>query len=203
MLSLLLLGSLVQAQEKPTGASWGADGFKTQEIRVNAGIVQEFWAESSLARIYSASESFVYVGLGYRFHDHFSAGAEIALVDMVGNYNKSTLQLIPTVLYGNVLFGNENVEPFVGLGLSMVHFLETYPDNSISGSKVGLDFRSGVRIRTNLVQPQQHPSVDMGPKQLDIEISLGQRFHQMFGVGEGTGFNMSALRIGVGLNTRF
>ena len=191
------------AQDKTDWSEWGRKGFSTQEPRIVAGIFQEYWAEPSLSRIYKSSETLVNIGLAYRFHKHFSVGAELAFADLDGNNNKSVLQLIPTVVYGNILFGNDYVEPFVGLGVSMVHFLETYPDTSISGSKVGFDFRSGLRIRTNLIRKHQHPSLKMGAKQVDVELSVGQRFHQMFGFDEGNGFNMSALRIGIGLNTRF
>lgn len=184
-------------------STWGKEGFRTQETRVLLGAVGEFWADSSITKVYKPSEVFVDIGLRYRFHQHFSVGAEVGLVDLSGNNEKSTLQLIPTVLHANVLFGNDRVEPFVGIGVSIVHFLETYPSSNVSGSKVGLDFRSGFRIKTNLIRPQQHPSTQMGPKQMDVEVQVGQRFHQMFGAGLGEGFNMSALRLGVGLNTRF
>lgn len=202
MLNFLILAvSTASAQE--TKPSWGMSGFDTQETRIMVGAVGEFWADPSITQVYKASETFVDIALRYRFHQHFSIGAEVGLVDVTGNNNKSTLQIIPTVLQLDVLFGNDRVEPFVGVGLSIVHFLETYPSATVSGSKIGMDFRSGFRIKTNFIQPEQHPSAQMGPKQMDIEVHVGQRMHQMFGVGVGEGFNMSALRLGIGLNTRF
>ena len=200
---LILASSTAFSQETKAPSSWGMSGFDTQETRIMVGAVGEFWADPAITQIYSASEVFVDISLRYRFHQHFSIGAEVGLVDVTGNSNKSTLQIIPTVLNANILFGNDRVEPFVGLGVSIVHFLETYPSASVSGSKVGLDFRSGFRIKTNFIQPVQHPSAQMGPKQLDIEVHIGQRMHQIFGAGAGEGFNMSALRLGIGLNTRF
>ena len=200
---LFLTASTAFSQEPETPSSWGMSGFDTQETRIMVGVVGEFWSDPSIIEVYKASEFFVDLSLRYRFHQHFSVGAQIGLIDLSGNNNKSNLQIIPTVLHANVLFGNDRVEPFIGLGLSMVHFLETAPSSTISGTKVGMDFRSGFRIKTNLVRQQQHPSVQMGPKQMDIEVHVGQRFHQIFGVGAGEGFNLSALRLGVGLNTRF
>jgi hypothetical protein len=203
MLNLLFATTLSAYAQEPLPSSWGMKGFETQETRVMIGAVGEFWADPSIAQVYEPSSVFVNLSLRYRFHQHFSAGAELGLVDNTGNGSLSKLQLIPTVLHANVLFGTDRIEPFVGLGLSIVHFLETYPSSSISGSKVGLDFRSGFRIKTNFIQPKQHPKLEMGPKQMDIEIQVGQRLHQIFGFGAGEGFNMSALRLGVGLNTRF
>ena len=192
------------AQDSPEkDPSWGKEGFKTQETRIMLGAVGEFWADTAISQVYKPSDVFVNLGLRYRFHQHFAVGAEVGLIDVTGNEGKSTLQIIPTVLNANILFGTERIEPFVGLGVSIVHFLESYPSSNISGSKVGLDFRSGFRIKTNFIQPNQHPSLQMGPKQMDIEVQVGQRFHQIFGVGSGEGFNMSALRLGVGLNIRF
>jgi len=204
MLNLLIFtASTAFSQEPEVPSSWGSAGFKTQETRLMVGLTGEFWSDPSIIEIYKDSDIFVDFSLRYRFHQHFSVGAQIGLVNLSGNNNKSNLQIIPTVLHANVLFGNERVEPFVGLGLSMVHFLETSDVQPVSGTKVGFDFRSGFRIKTNFVQKQQHPSVQMGPKQMDIEVHIGQRFHQMFGMGAGEGFNLSALRLGVGLNTRF
>lgn len=204
MLNLLIFTATAAfAQEQEPSTDWGMSGFDTQETRVMVGLAGEFWSDPSIIEIYTSSEVFVDLSLRYRFHQHFSVGAQVGLIDLSGNNNKSNLQIIPTVLHANVLFGNDRVEPFIGLGLSMVHFLETAPSTTISGTKVGMDFRSGFRIKTNFVQQQQHPSVQMGPKQMDIEVHVGQRFHQIFGVGAGEGFNLSALRLGVGLNTRF
>lgn len=204
MLNLIIFSATAAfAQEPESSTSWGMSGFDTQETRVMVGLAGEFWSDPSIIEVYKPSEVFVDLSLRYRFHQHFSVGAQVGLIDLSGNNNKSSLQIIPTVLHANVLFGNDRVEPFIGLGLSMVHFLETAPSTTISGTKVGMDFRSGFRIKTNLVQQQQHPSVQMGPKQMDIEVHVGQRFHQIFGVGAGEGFNLSALRLGVGLNTRF
>ena len=82
------------------------------------------------------------------------------------------------------------------------------PNGSVSGTKLGMDFRTGIRIATKFLRSSKHPEaaytdkypVQPGPKQLDIEIMLGQRFHQLFGVGEG--FDLSAIRVGVGMHIR-
>ena len=75
---------------------------------------------------------------------------------------------------------------------------------------MGMDIRTGVRIGTRFMRRTQHPVTPVdadnpgtppGVKQLDVELMLGQRLHQMFGVGEG--FDLSATRIGVGMQLRF
>jgi hypothetical protein len=117
--------------------------------------------------------------------------------------------LIPVTIGGSVLFPNgKNVEPFVGVGFSVVNFLEEIPNSSISGTKLGMDFRTGIRLATRFLRRTNHPDAaynesypkPSGPKQLDVEIMFGQRFHQLFGVGEG--FNLSAIRVGVGMQLR-
>jgi hypothetical protein len=139
MLNILFATTLSAFAQEPISSSWGTKGFETQETRIMLGVVGEFWAEQTIAEVYQPSDVFVNLSMRYRFHQHFSVGTEIGLVDISGNNNKSTLQLIPTVLHANVLFGDERIEPFAGLGLSIVHFLETYSSSTISGSKVGLD----------------------------------------------------------------
>ena len=103
----------------------------------------------------------------------------------------------------NVLFGNDKVEPFVGLGFSFVHFLESSPGESLSGTKVGIEVRTGFRLATKFIKPSQHPSIEVGIKQLDIELMFAQRLHQIFGVGAGSGLNMSASRFGVSTILKF
>ena len=182
---------------------WGLAGFKTQETRVFVGLIGESWSDAFVGQVYRSSSSFGNLALQYRFHTHFLAGLESGLIRVKGNRDKSALQLLPIVMNANVLFGNENVEPFVGVGVSFVHFLESAPSGNVSGTKVGMEVRAGVRIATKFIQPSQHPNIKVGVKQLDIELMFAQRMHQMFGVGVGEGFNLSASRFGVGAVFKF
>ena len=195
--------SFAQDDEGARFVDWGMKGFKTQETRVYLGLVGESWADSFVGQVYRPSSNYGSLALQYRFHSHFLAGIESGLVRVKGNRDKSSLQLIPVVMNVNVLFGNDNVEPFVGLGMSFVHFLESSPSETISGTKVGMEVRAGVRIATQFIKSSQHPSVQVGAKRLDVELMLAQRMHQMFGVGVGQGFNLSASRFGVGAVLKF
>ncbi|MDP6933548.1 MAG: hypothetical protein QGG40_11560, partial [Myxococcota bacterium] len=62
------------------------------------------------------------------------------------------------------------------------------------------DLRAGLRVGTNLIQPTMRPGADNAIRSLDVEVFLGRRQHQLFGVGNG--FNLSATRAGVGLVAR-
>ena len=73
----------------------------------------------------------------------------------------------------------------------------------MAGTKVGMEVRAGVRIATKFIRPSQHPSIQVGIKRLDVELMFAQRMHQMFGVGAGQGFNLSASRFGVGTVLKF
>ena len=192
--------STAVAEETTTESNWLTKGFETQEIRFLVGATNESLSDSSIVQTYDSSNFFPTISLQYRFHTNLAAAAEVGFADMTGNLGKSSFQTIPSSFSIQALFGNDRVEPFAALGLSIVHFLESYPEGTISGTKVGLDYRAGCRIKTNLIQPSQHPSLQQGPKQMDFEFHLGQRIHQITG---GDGFNMSAIRIGIGLNTRF
>ncbi|MEC7984949.1 MAG: hypothetical protein VX278_07290 [Myxococcota bacterium] len=205
ILFALLFSQTSFAQDKAPNsfANWGMDGFQTQQTRVFIGLIGESWGDAFIGQVYRPSANFGNVALQYRFHTHFLAGIESGLIRVKGNRNKTALQLIPVVMNVNVLFGNDYVEPFIGLGFSFVHFLESAPSGSVAGTKVGTEVRAGVRIATNFIKPPQHPNQQLGAKQMDIELMFAQRLHQMFGVGAGQGFNMSASRFGVGAIFKF
>ena len=70
------------------------------------------------------------------------------------------------------------------------------------GTKLGVDTKAGVRIGTSLLpNSTQHPRQVNGPSQLDVEIAMGYRVHQAFGLG--TGLNLNAFHSSVGVNLRF
>ena len=201
----LLFTSTAQAEDP----GFGKAGFSTQESRIAFRGIGEAWQEPSFGSVYRSDRFYGFLGMSHRFHYHYAAYLEGGFVRADGNSDQTAIQLIPVTLGASVLFPNgKNVEPFVGLGFSVVNFLEQIPNNSISGTKLGMDFRTGIRIATRFLNRMNHPksvynenyTPPPGPKQLDIEVMFGQRFHQLFGVGEG--FNLSAFRIGVGMQLR-
>jgi len=202
MYRILIIGILFFIYSSSANASeWGRDGFTVTETRVAFRGVGEAWKDANIGTVYRSSRFFGFLGMGYRFHKHYAATVEGGFVRVDGNNKASALQIIPVSFGGNVLFPAKGVEPFVGTGISLVNFLETGGETPISGTKMGMDFRAGVRISTNFARPSLHPNRADGLNKFDIELMLGQRFHQMFGVG--TGLNMGATRLGVGMLLRF
>ena len=65
------------------------------------------------------------------------------------------------------------------------------------GTKLGVDAKAGVRIATSIIPSStQHPRQPKGASQMDVEIAMGYRTHQAFGVG--TGLNLNAFRTSIG-----
>ena len=193
-----------------TDPGWGSAGFSTQETRLSFRGIGEAWSDSTFGSVYRSDRFFGSIGLSHRFHYHYAAYIEGGFTRVDGNNDQTALQLIPMSIGGSLLFGsNKRVEPFLGLGVSFVNFLEQVPNATVSGTKMGMDIRTGVRIGTRFLRRTQHPLTPSEPseyrttpgiKQLDVEIMVGQRIHQMFGIGDG--FDLSATRLGVGLQLR-
>ena len=89
---------------------------------------------------------------------------------------------------------------YAGLGYSMAIYNEITSVGTVSGTKPGLELRSGVRIQTNLVQPSMWQGNAGGIEGIDLELMLARRQHQMFGLGGG--FDFSAWRLGLGMVIR-
>ena len=128
------------------------------------------------------------------------------------------LELVPITLSVNVRKVLPNSEVFGGIGGSAVVFTESATDQTVSGTKPGLELRSGVRIHTDFVQPSMWSGASGGVKRVDIEILFGRRIHQPFGsldscidpstgareteLLKGCGFDFSAWRLGLGVVAR-
>ena len=107
------------------------------------------------------------------------------------------MQTVPMSLDLLLLKRTPGAELFLGGGAAVVAFTEEISSGSVTGTKPGLDFRTGVRIPTNLVQPSIHPGKISSIRRVDVELMFGRRQHQPFGIG--TGLDFSAWRLGVGL----
>jgi len=193
-------------RKKDKSSFW--DQINETETRLRFMGVGESWKDPSVIQVYRGSRFFGAVGLSYRIMDSATIDLESGFTRIDGNNGLSHLQLIPVTVGGTYLLGNERVEPFIGLGASFVKFTEELPAGTISGTKVGLDVRSGVRIATKYIQSSHYPSAVYGEnpmsqqqlKQMDVEILFGQRIHHAFSVGKG--FDLGAFRVGVGLQLR-
>ena len=188
----------VQAEEK---------GFEVQELRLGVGVASERWSEPFLLQVYGKSGKLLpNVSMSYRFHKNFSLDVEAGRGRLTANDERQVFQVVPVSIGGSVLFGDQNVEPFVSVGAGFVQFSEKLTayergaPSAIYGTKVGVDSKAGLRIGTRMVQDSQHPGAPQSFSQMDVELFMGYRVHQAFGVG--TGLNMNAFRTGVALKFR-
>ena len=168
--------------------------------------VGEVWQESAIVLVHRSSR---FGGSGF-FHTGVTnvLGFELELgynrmkgeaVDPTTNErtgNASTLELVPISMDATIRAEGPTSEVFFGSGPAFVAFNDRSPTNAISGVKVGLDMRVGVRIHTHFIQESIRPGA-RGMRRMDFELMLGRRQHQAFGIGDG--LDLSAWRVGAGL----
>ncbi len=192
-----------EAQETPKG-------FEVQEFRIGVGVSAERWAEDAIATIYEKNgKIFPTLSMSYRFHEHLSLDASAGTGRLTTENQRNEMQLLPITVGASLLFGNRHREPFVSVAAGFVQFSEkllpyytSEYSNNTYGTKFGVDTKAGVRIGTSMLPNKtQHPRQPQGPSQLDLEIAMGYRVHQAFGVG--TGLNLNAFHSSVGVNIRF
>jgi len=190
------------ARERPsyTPFSENAVGFRG---------VGEIWQESAVVMVHRSSR---FGGTGF-----FSTGitpllgAEVELgynrmvgkaIDPTTNQQtdgQATLELVPVAMTVTARMEGRSSEVFVGMGPAFVAFNDRSPTNAISGMKLGFDMRLGIRIHTKFIQQSMRPGAG-GFQRMDVELMLGRRLHQAFGIG--SGLDLSAWRIGGGLVCR-
>lgn len=191
-------------------AQEGKTGFDVQEFRVGVGVSAERWAEDAISIVYGKNgKMFPTLSMSYRFHEHLSVDASAGTGRLTTANQRNEMQLLPVTVGASLLFGNEDREPFVSVGAGFVQFSEKlvpyytseYPIMTY-GTKLGVDAKAGVRIATSIVpRSTQHPRQPKGASQMDVEIAMGYRTHQAFGVG--TGLNLNAFRTSIGFNLRY
>ena len=69
------------------------------------------------------------------------------------------------------------------------------------GTKLGVDAKAGGKNHINRSQLHSTSKTTKGASQMDIEIAMGYRTHQAFGLG--TGLNLNAFRTSIGFNLRY
>ncbi len=171
--------------------------------------VGEVWQDSSIARVHRSSR---FAGTGF-----YAAGiSSLFGIEVELGYSRMTnpavdresgqqttedtsFEMMPVALDATIRVETGRSEVFFGMGPAVVAFNDRSPTNAISGTKLGIDFRLGTRIRTWFVQESIRPDA-RGVKRMDFELLLGRRQHQMFGVGKG--LNLSAWRVGAGVVAR-
>ena len=110
------------------------------------------------------------------------------------------LELVPITVSAQARLPLKSGEIYGGLGYSMAIYNEITSVGTVSGTKPGVELRSGVRIQTNLVQSSMWQGNSGGIKRVDLEFMLARRQHQIFGLG--SGFDFSAWRLGMGMVIR-
>lgn len=171
--------------------------------------VGEVWQESAVVMVHRSSR---FGGTGFfatSLTPIFGMEFELGYNRMVGsavdpNTNQQTgsqasLELVPVAMNATARFDGPRSEVFFGAGPAFVAFNDRSPTNAVSGMKIGLDMRMGVRIHTHFLQESIRPGA-RGFKRIDIELMLGRRQHQAFGFG--SGLDLSAWRVGGGLVCR-
>lgn len=205
LLPIILLINLASAQEVPVESEVTEQSekklFSVSEFRLSFSAVGEAWKDPAISQVYRSSRLLGAVGFGYQFHPYMSTYFDASYTRVDGNEGKTAFQIVPTSFGICGGFGNGTVEPFGGIGVSLVGFTEELPTGGISGTKLGTDLRVGARIGTRAIQPSQHPNGPKGPSQMDIEFMVGGRIHHAFGLGKG--FDLGAFRIGFGAVFRF
>ena len=207
---VLLNLAVVSATTNTAQAQEVSSGFEVQEFRVGVSISGERWAEDAIATIYGKNgKLFPTLSMSYRFHKNFSIDASAGTARLTTANQRNEMQLLPVTVGASMLFGNSDREPFVSVGAGFVQFSEKllpyytseYPTMTY-GTKLGVDAKAGVRIATSIIPSStQHPRQPKGASQMDVEIAMGYRTHQAFGVG--TGLNLNAFRTSVGFNLRY
>jgi hypothetical protein len=168
--------------------------------------VGEVWQESAIVMVHRSSRfggaGFFHTGLTHLFGFEMELGynrMKGSAVDPTTNEqtgNASTLELVPIAMNATVRAEGPASEMFFGAGPAFVAFNDRSPTNAISGVKVGLDMRVGMRIHTHFLQESIRPGA-RGMRRMDFELMLGRRQHQAFGIG--SGLDLSAWRVGAGL----
>lgn len=198
------------------GMAWAQDaddaGDETSGVLLGARGVGEVWQDANLILDVGRSSRFGGSGvLSYRVWRMFSVDFEAAYHRMSGTEHTVTshqlgteatsFELVPLVFAVGANHQAGNVEVFANLGSAVTIYSSTHPQaGTISGTKFGLSVLGGVRIDTGLVQPSIRRDANQPVKAVELELMIGRRQHQLFGVGDG--LNLSGWRVGVGLLAR-
>lgn len=189
---------------------------KPDPLPVLAGFrgVGEIWQDPNIVENYRSSRfsgsGFVAFGfnhwlmseleLGY-MRTMADSGRSITFENVEGQVASGALELIPVSASLVAVRDLRRAEAFFGAGLAMAVYSERTDASTVAGAKPGLDFKTGVRVHTQFVEPSFRPYSDTGMEGVDIELMIGRRKHQPFGSGQG--FDFSAWRVGAGVVARF
>ncbi len=202
---LLLLPAAAQAQQ--------AVARDDSEIGLLLGArgIGEVLQEPTIGELYRSSRLTVTGFASYRVWRFVHVDVEVGYGRTLGDAREkhgtdkvedvSALELIPIAIMGSAVRQIGEAQVFASVGTAITVFGEDSVDGSVRGTKYGASFQLGTRLDTGLVRPTMRPGDSARIQSVDLEIVLGRRQHQLFGVGEG--WNLSAWRVGIGLLARF
>jgi hypothetical protein len=179
--------------------------FGTGEVVFGVRGVGEVWQDAAIIANYRSSRFAGAAFAGITVTDWLQAELEFGYMRQAADVSRSgvaagSLELVPVTAVLLAVRDGERAEVFGGGGFSLVGFTERTSVGVVAGAKPSLDLRGGTRIHTGLVQPTPMGGTAPGVRRVDVELMLGRRQHHAFGIG--TGFDLSAWRVGVGLVAR-
>jgi hypothetical protein len=208
-----LLGPLLALLVSLPGAALAQDDAGQEEVGLLLGArgVGEVWQDSLLIRELGRSSRFGGTGfLSYRIWRFVGFDIEVGYHRMKGSgaerntdatlAESTTWEMVPVAMSASAAHAVGAVEVFGSLGTAMTVYSSTDEKGTISGTKFGPAAMIGARIDTGLVQPTIRRDAPNRLRSVDLELAIGRRQHQPFGIGEG--LDLSAWRVGVGLVAR-
>ena len=205
-LSMLLCPALAAAQQPVEEEEPG------KGLVVGVRGVGEIWQDSLLIRDMGRSSRFGGTGFvsynAWRFLSvdleagyHRLTGMEFSIGSGAQGTESTTFEMVPIALSVSASQHLGGLEVFGAVGTAFTVFSHADSEVTVSGTKIGPCFHVGARIDTGLVQPSIRRDAVQRIRAVDLELVVGRRQHQPFGVGDG--LDLSAWRVGAGLLARF
>jgi hypothetical protein len=212
MLSLLLISQMALAQSAAPAAPPAApdeEAVAKPDVLVAVRAVAETWSDAGIGTFYATGGLLGAIGVVVPFSNTLRLDVEVGYRRMYRDDGADEpddtyrFEVVPISLVPEWTFvGKEGpVDGFVGVGPSFAGFREHAPPSVegigvVSGAKLSLELRAGLRIDTHLVQARMAPTSPV--RGVDVEIYGARRF-QLPG---GKGFDLDAWRGGIGVGVR-
>lgn len=201
LVGLSALAPRAQAQALPRSPPSRA-AMTSMDLQVGFRGVGEIWQDPFLSTHYAPAHfggtGFATFGMSPGLAVEFELGyGRAASNDAIAVVAPGFFDTMPLSMLMMGRVRSPGAEVYLGLGPAFNVFTEATSVSTVTGIKAGLEVRMGTRIHTNLVEPSIRPGNHGGFRAVDVELFIGRRQHHSFGIG--TGFNLSAFRIGMGI----
>jgi hypothetical protein len=212
-LATLLLPGFALAQQAPEPPPRSQTPAPAEEVGLVLGVrgVAEVWQDPLLIEELGRPSRFAataalsyrvwrFVGVDLELGYHRMAGTGTGPVSGKTMAETTTFELVPMTISASAMLRLGSAELFASLGSAVTVFNSYCEVKNISGVKFGPAVNMGVRIDTGMVKPSIRRDAGTQLRALELELLVGRRQHQPFGIGDG--LNLSAWRAGVGLMAR-